>query len=1414
MDMQDSEIEQEIFSKEDLYFESETISTKVNEILKSSDQSTIKESLQSIFGEIKLDFINQNLIVSFAGFLSKIEKESLPIFISNLQKLNLSSKLLLNVIGEGIISYLHNKYENLEILKISTIFLLEKINLKTFKRTERFIKIYEKALKNQKTQEPTEKYLLELNNTFSRNLNFIYLLGFLLKQKCLSNGELNTQLQNTFTNFYCENILSDDERDKNLSIQRFLNIFIKYLSYELIYNRIIPEIESLLLRSNSNFKFLENLFVFGDLVFDESFTRDLFSKFYDYFFTEKTFESAKISFSKIVNNLNKKILLEKLIGFNFLADKAELNINQCFYLVNLVYSSNIKVDIKNVNVDKIAFSNLNWEEFCNISTFILKKLEMQNESNKPIFENIMETLVKGSLIFGENLNSDFNNNIKSQSSINKKINENANISKNIQEEFLKQAKKLLTTSNFSYFYQHIFMLLTEFVKNSSIIFDKQILEAVFNQINFVTLITLSNYKNALASFSLGFSICSLMENSSNHFTTYKKNITQAISCLINPDSFVLLCTNTNNINAFDSINILNILNSFTSKFSINKIFSEIFQQDFYDFIKIVAIIIFNNSNKLYEKILLRSVISQIKEKEQFSKLINNSFVFIMNNFSLDQNNQNNDFIYQKNFERYSFKKLRIILEYYSLFVEELNEKDFLKFLILVNLNNLDNNSKEAKIKDSRKGSIYKNKLLSKLNKNEITEIELQEKNFENKLSTYICKNYKILASFIFSDIGLFNNLNISIRHSCINIIKYCAVNNLNDTLNCFINYCFDFLELEKLKYIDEVAKYYKKEIDYISFYDLENLVETLKTTEKKYKNSLSVNLIPEKKVINLQSSVHTGQKVGKGKPQGNNQQKSNINTSTQKKQETKKVEKTEKVDKEVKIIEFRNFIDNFIYRVGKNFENNLCRIFDILEVLNSSLQNKEITTTKKKKENLLNNSPHKGYLIFSIKKIWSLFNIEFISEGIKRSFLKLLNNNQFAKNFKTEFAMLMFAEANPKKLNAILDLYPNILENFNEKLGNLLNPLQSTNEIEKKKLKIFEYFDFIIIRILFFSILAPEISNDQKSLSVDNLIKIIETLNKEILNFEDISTLAVGLLKTSYNNENLSNLLEIFMKRCSQDNFLTLCNDILEYEYVAKLCFLQQIYDLNFAYLRTYKNLVYKIWILIFDENDNISNYSTKIWNKFNLYLDEDYVKSKEFRIAFTNHHLVDSINAANRAYAFILPDKINVLIKEYENFFEEDLDNRKRLSKEKEDENDYDNEDDKIKRLVLFEYIDETIELFSEELKKDVLDFLTRVSEKEFNHDIFPPMNITIFNIIKSIKNEYILQNIIELSENNIKNTSSKNSKDINRKALKIILMILNSILMKDNFLKSQKIKSSTVNKFFLFIIILKYNCIILLSF
>ena len=71
---------------------------------------------------------------------------------------------------------------------------------------------------------------------------------------------------------------------------------------------------------------------------------------------------------------------------------------------------------------------------------------------------------------------------------------------------------------------------------------------------------------------------------------------------------------------------------------------------------------------------------------------------------------------------------------------------------------------------------------------------------------------------------------------------------------------------------------------------------------------------------------------------------------------------------------------------------------------------------------------------------------------------------------------------------------------------------------------LFNFYDFVIIRLLFYIILNKGILMDDVIESVENLISILQNLNS--LNYEDISILLVPLLKSNYYGENMKVLLD------------------------------------------------------------------------------------------------------------------------------------------------------------------------------------------------------------------------------------------------------------------------------------------------
>ena len=125
--------------------------------------------------------------------------------------------------------------------------------------------------------------------------------------------------------------------------------------------------------------------------------------------------------------------------------------------------------------------------------------------------------------------------------------------------------------------------------------------------------------------------------------------------------------------------------------------------------------------------------------------------------------------------------------------------------------------------------------------------------------------------------------------------------------------------------------------------------------------------------------------------------------------------------------------------------------------------------------------------------------------------------------------------------------------------------------------------------------------------------------------------------------------------------------------------------------------------------------------------------------------------------------------------------------NKEKENENENEEEEEENEeseinddnypklRIILLDFIDESIELFSSNKKKDILDFLIKVSDKEFDDSIFENINNTIFNLINSIPEKEIIENILSSIEISLTSIQEKNIDDINFSNLKIILMMLN---------------------------------------
>ena len=191
--------------------------------------------------------------------------------------------------------------------------------------------------------------------------------------------------------------------------------------------------------------------------------------------------------------------------------------------------------------------------------------------------------------------------------------------------------------------------------------------------------------------------------------------------------------------------------------------------------------------------------------------------------------------------------------------------------------------------------------------------------------------------------------------------------------------------------------------------------------------------------------------------------------------------------------------------------------------------------------------------------------------------------------------------------------------------------------------------------------------------------------------------------------------------------------------------------------------------------------------NKYNMIVTDDFINSDDFKLSMINHKEKDTVNKAIRALVHLIPSLTEKILDKFEKFYEKEIEEVNELrikNKEKENENENEeeeeeeNEESEINddnypklRIILLDFIDESIELFSSNKKKDILDFLIKVSDKEFDDSIFENINNTIFNLINSIPEKEIIENILSSIENSLTSIQEKNIDDININDVKFII-------------------------------------------
>ena len=1309
---------------------------KDNSIEKNDRLEIINNYLSSIY----LPFYNDLSIDKFFQILDKLRKENyLSEFIHIITSENIKNNAMKNLMKISLLKELmiisEIKEEDYSFNIIN--YIIDNFIYKLTKKEDNII-IHFFELKIKKNKE----YLFKIINIIEENisLNKIYLLGLILGIKNLDNS-IKEKLSKLFINYFCENILSDNEKNKNLIKERLLTKFLKNVKEDYFYNNILNQCLTLLNRTSKNSDFIEIIFSQSNIKFSKEFTENVFKKFKEFFYPKYEIkDNLNLStFHNFSLNSDHITLLNLLLEINFSIDKKELNKFSIFYLIEILQKKNSK----NKNCE------YSQKQIGKIINFILSKFgDGYNEDNKDKFEKYISIFID-SLIF--------NNIIENQ---------NEEIEESEKKEIIDNLFNLLNNNDYSNFHSFFYLIGLICLDKFNIEINDKSFNLLKNNLKSYNNFDLKNIRNIFPLYS--FSIFNGFKNN-NFYQQIKNEMYNFVKLISESEIFK---NNYNNISKYELISIYYFLKVIISKNAILN-----FEENNEDynmsqlFLKNICLSLLKKQKCNSELIIFQEILNIIIENEVVSNnLIDKFFIIILPS--------DND-----NLEKMDFIRLNLFLKIYTLkyINDEIEDSIFLKYIILCHLSVLNQNMNIKYTQYKRK-----NKFIEDLYKSPQREIII------NKLES----NIKTLGNFIFSDLGLFNITNNLIVYSCYSLIE--IILKLTNKGKILLENSFGKLDKNKFIFIDNLTEYYNKNIDLIGKFDLIEIIKTLKENNTNYKTTYNWIKEKTKEQSKEKSSMNNQNKKVKNKNKKNikdNKKRNNENNQNKKKQNEKEEEKYNEK-------EYKNYLIRFYY---KNI-NNLTLILNRLKLIIPIFENTKLPNYR---ENL--------QLI--IKKLWSLLKVDFCHELIKETLENLFKKNYLTKNFSFELSNLMYLEASNDKeiFNIFYDKYPNVIPNFNKVLNDLFKNKTEENQIYLNQL--FETFDFIIIKILFYIVLNRNIGIDDTIESVENLISILTNLH--LLNYDQISPLLLSLLKSDYTGENMQILLKLYFQNSNEENFINLCNEILNYEYISKYSFLKTVVDLNMENISKYQSLHNKIFIICFEENESLFNLAIKIMNKYNMIITEEFFDSDDFKNAFIEHKSKDIINKAIRALVHFIPSKFEKVLNIYMNFYEKEINDIIQLKEEKErekeeeeeeenkeneEEENNENEEEEVEdddiypklRINFLYYINECLDLFSNKNKEDIISFLLKVNDKENDIEMFNLINNSLKNLSDSITEENLIKNIYKIINLNIKLYSEKEEKEINSNNLISILSLLNQILIKtihnQNFEKEKEIIFETL--------------------
>ena len=1298
-----------------------------------------KQRISELLSDIQIPYTNKTCPNYFYDILESLRKKKLLDSFVTLIRIKKNNKLLYTIkeafLKElNVLSKIKNENASLHMIKFIVGNLIYELNKKDKKKLEHFmISKYE----------INSKYFDDILTMLSKTKNIftIYICGLCLSINSESfNKNFKKNFENIFIEFLSKEIFDDENKEYKISKLRILSAFMNNISSENYFEKIMNDCGRLLLRSSKNYEFLSTVLIETNKIkFNDDFIKDFLFKEHKNFLFPTSYESNYrteqifLSFKNLAENCNLNLLLQEI--FNIDLDNNELYTYSYLYISTIfkIYSTNKEINTKypltgNLLIKSIIYILQNFERIYHDSND--KKIFINN-----FFQNFLSSLY---CIPAIQINME-----EQKENINK---------------ISSLLKNLITNNQYSNYHNYFYLFPAVTIQKFNFIYGDSISDLFISLLNanYNAEINEENSANILplATCSLNLGI-----NNINFKEKTKEKLNKIFENMVNSDLFKDKYNKLSQLESICLYLICQFLSKGESSFTDNDI-------NHNKFLKLLSKSFFKGKTANNEIYVFNELVNTLIEyKEEALKIINITFNFILN---LNNEVYTNDI---------SFKRVAIFLNKFSDkyfnddFFENLDKNIFLKLIILIHIPNMN-----MDININNKKSHKKNKFLQNYYKENKKNLIISniEKNIENNL-----------CNFIFSKYGLFNQNNLIIVNSCYSLIsKIFQETKVSDLL---LKNSFGKILYEKFKEVNDELNKWKKKVDYLTKYELIDLVNDLKKKQNEIIDSYDLqNYIIEEKDEDKKEEKEEEKEDEKEedekekekertkknyKKAKNKKNKEYNNTNTNKKKEEKKEEKEIKINE----AEYKSFIIIHCYKLCNHMIYILKRLKPIFKHLNDfSYYNS--------KENIK----------YSILQIWPLLKLDYFSSYVKRILLDYFRGNNLSKRFAIEFSEIMQIESekNDQSFNDNYKENQILISKLNRKLKEIFDE-KETEKGKNYMINLFDKYDFIIIRLLFYIILNKGILMDDVIESVENLISILKNLNS--LNYEDISVLLIPLLKSNYYGENMKVLLELYFKNATEKSFIELCKELLNYEYISKFSFMDSILKQNMSCIKKYQFIHYKIFILCYEENENLSKLANEIWSKFDLQLDDKFTSCDDYKLATIEHKATDMVNRALRVYVHKFSTKFNEVLNHLLEFYKEEIGKvneeweKIEENEENDEEDDENDENNKLKKLkdpmirkYLFYFINETLDLMNSDKKKELLDFFMKISDEEYSENMFNEMNNSIFNLINSIPENDIITKILMSIKDQILEISKYAKEGINYNNLKIIMMMLHSVLVR----------------------------------